>query len=320
MSPASVTTNSGGGGAGAMPKITIMKRSRADVPFAQRKFLKKTKRGKVMKGELMGISTSFKMLINVALVLRERYLRSDIPCGYACCTECATFPGFKPVLPSVGYTAHRKLQQASPAGHWLIVDTNIVLHQMDLLISLPTSMPLIIPSTVLAETRHRSLPLYNRLQQLIADEEKKVWVFWNEERRETATKVEKVTSSVGDDDEDEDMERSELLDGGRESVNDRNDRGEFQTRFRRTSRLMPIPTANSYSPHGRFLQHTFDVFTLTSDRHRLTSFTRPALRRSRQQAQSARSRDGRDVCEGVRRGTAGKGEGCLVGFDRARFG
>lgn len=55
MSPASVTTNSGGGGAGAMPKITIMKRSRADVPFAQRKFLKKTKRGKVMKGELMGL-------------------------------------------------------------------------------------------------------------------------------------------------------------------------------------------------------------------------------------------------------------------------
>lgn len=156
------------------------------------------------------------------LVLQERYLRSDIPCGYACCTECASFPGYKPVLPSVGYRAHSKLQ-ASPAGHWLIVDTNIVLHQMDLLISLPTAMPLIIPSTVLAETRHRSLPLYNRLQQLIADEEKRVWVFWNEERRETATKVERVKVAGGDD-EDEDMERSGA--GGRESVNDRNDRGE----------------------------------------------------------------------------------------------
>lgn len=45
MSPASVAN------AAMTPKITIMKRSRADVPFAQRKFLKKTKKGKVMKGE-----------------------------------------------------------------------------------------------------------------------------------------------------------------------------------------------------------------------------------------------------------------------------
>jgi exosome complex exonuclease DIS3/RRP44 len=40
---------------------------------------------------------------------------------------------------------------------------------------------------VLRETRHRSLPLYNRLHALVNDEERCVWVWWNEERRETAT-------------------------------------------------------------------------------------------------------------------------------------
>ena len=76
--------------------------------------------------------------------------------------------------------------------------------QMDLLTALPPDLPIIIPSTVIRETRHRSLPLSNRLQQLVMDDERSVWVWWNEERRETAT--------AGLENEDE-------------VVNDRNDRG-----------------------------------------------------------------------------------------------
>lgn len=34
----------------SLPVITILKRTRNDLPFAQKKFLKKTKRGKVIKG------------------------------------------------------------------------------------------------------------------------------------------------------------------------------------------------------------------------------------------------------------------------------
>lgn len=98
---------------------------------------------------------------------------------------------------------------------------------MDLLAALPAAIPLVLPSTTLAEVRHRSLPLYNRLQQLISEEDRHVWVFWNEQRRETATKVEYATAvedaDIADGD-DEDVEESR---GGksRESVNDRNDRG-----------------------------------------------------------------------------------------------
>lgn len=112
--------------------------------------------------------------------------------------------------------------------------------QIDVLESLPPSIPLILPSTTLSETRHRSLPLYNRLQQLIADEERKVWVFWNEVRRGTATRVERY--KVGregriDEEGDEGMSDDDEEAGGkteRESVNDRNDRG-----------MYPLPTLHS---------------------------------------------------------------------------
>lgn len=79
---------------------------------------------------------------------------------------------------------------------------------MDLLSALPLALPIIIPSTTIRETRHRSLPLHNRLQQLVQDEERKVWVWWNEESRDTATFQE---------------EREE----GKEGPNDRNDRGGY---------------------------------------------------------------------------------------------
>lgn len=109
--------------------------------------------------------------------------------------------------------------------------------QIDVLESLPADIPIILPSTTLAETRHRSLPLYNRLQSLLADEDRKVWIFWNEERRETATKVERYriggedpASRIADEEEVEegmDVIETEDKDGKivRETVNDRNDRG-----------------------------------------------------------------------------------------------
>jgi hypothetical protein len=39
----------------SLPVITILKRTRNDLPFAQKKFLKKTKRGKVIKGAFLSV-------------------------------------------------------------------------------------------------------------------------------------------------------------------------------------------------------------------------------------------------------------------------
>lgn len=90
--------------------------------------------------------------------------------------------------------------------------------QMDLLTALPAQLPLIIPSTTIREVRHRSLPLHNRLQQLVQDEDRCVWVWWNEECRETATAAAEAEDEV---------------------VNDRNDRGEL---------ICPHQAANNSDP------------------------------------------------------------------------
>ncbi len=55
-------------------------------------------------------------------------MRDDIPCGFEACHICSEYPGFRPVLPQRGYTKHSKFTY--PSGHWLVVDTNIVLHQV----------------------------------------------------------------------------------------------------------------------------------------------------------------------------------------------
>ncbi|KAJ7600823.1 hypothetical protein C8J56DRAFT_1038453 [Mycena floridula] len=158
-----------------MVEITIRKRPRAEAVVTQRKFFKKTARGKVIK------------------VLRERYLRDDVGCGIQDCRECNNA-----TLPESGDLQH----PAYPDGHYILPDTNVFLAQMDLIESAMFSPPMIVLQTVIEEVRHRSLPLYNRLKTLIKAEEKRVWVFYNEYRSETA-----IVREEG------------------ETPNDRNDRG-----------------------------------------------------------------------------------------------
>ncbi|PBK71312.1 RNB-domain-containing protein [Armillaria solidipes] len=159
-----------------MVDITIRKRPRAEAIITQRKFFKKTARGKVIK------------------VLRERYLRDDVGCGVQSCAEC---PG-ETVLPLDTRLQHTLF----PGGHFILPDTNVFLSQMDLVESEMFTTPMILLQTVIEEVRHRSLPLYNRLKTLIKTDSKRIWVFYNEYRMETA-----IVREEG------------------ETPNDRNDRG-----------------------------------------------------------------------------------------------
>ncbi|CAE6421872.1 unnamed protein product [Rhizoctonia solani] len=148
-----------------MAEIVIRKRPLADGQSSQRKFYKKTARGKVLK------------------VLRERYVREDIQCGIDKCELCYSFTeGDKSPLPSTGDLTHAQF----PAGHFIIPDTNVFLHQMDLIESPLFSPPIIILQTVIDEVRHRSLPLHSRLKGLIASEDKRIYVFYNEFHAQTA--------------------------------------------------------------------------------------------------------------------------------------
>ncbi|EKM74947.1 hypothetical protein AGABI1DRAFT_80468 [Agaricus bisporus var. burnettii JB137-S8] len=144
-----------------MDQITIKKRPRSEAVITQRKFFKKTARGKVIK------------------VLRERYLRDDVSCGIRGCIACHS--SLEHSLPASGAP-----HPSFPNGHFVLPDTNIFLSQMDLMEATLFTPPIILLQTVMEEVRHRSLALYNRLKALTKTDDKKIWVFYNEYRSETA--------------------------------------------------------------------------------------------------------------------------------------
>nr|XP_054755302.1 exosome complex exonuclease RRP44-like [Lytechinus pictus] len=134
--------------------------------LTSRSFVKKTRKGGVMK------------------VVREHYLRDDIWCGSAVCSKCSMD---KPVLekepvPEVANTLCRY-------PHYLLLDTNVVLHQVDILED-KAIKNVILLQTVQNEVKHRSLPSYKRIRDLIANDKKKFYVFTNEHHRETYIEIE----------------------------------------------------------------------------------------------------------------------------------
>uniref|UniRef100_A0A667WV92 DIS3 homolog, exosome endoribonuclease and 3'-5' exoribonuclease n=1 Tax=Myripristis murdjan TaxID=586833 RepID=A0A667WV92_9TELE len=122
-------------------------------------FVKKTRSGGVMK------------------IVREHYLRDDIWCGSEVCSECkqeSTVLQRDACIES----------NLCPFPHYLVPDTNVVLHQIDVLED-PVIRNVIILQTVMQEVRHRSAPVYKRLKDLIHDKEKHFYTFTNEHHRET---------------------------------------------------------------------------------------------------------------------------------------
>jgi exosome complex exonuclease DIS3/RRP44 len=147
--------------------------------WTQRRFYKKTARGKVQK------------------IIRERYLRDDVSCGRQGCEVCQTRSQPSQEGRSEGCTMLQGTGSTSNTSdlgnHFIVLDTNVVLHQMDLLesnlgdTSSPPFTNVIILQTVLDEVRHRSLPLYNRLFALIREPERHWWIYWNDFSSQTAT-------------------------------------------------------------------------------------------------------------------------------------
>ncbi|KAH6898925.1 hypothetical protein B0T10DRAFT_474074 [Thelonectria olida] len=139
----------------------------------------------------------------VQKIVREVYLRTDIPCSSKLCRAC---------FQNAPRNAAQELQpfvlsdkpagtKEFPQGHYLVPDTNALLNAMDLFEQSSSFYDVIILQTVLEELRNRSLPLYNRLVGLTKSEDKRFYVFFNDFRLETFVKREP-----------------------NETVNDRNDR------------------------------------------------------------------------------------------------
>ncbi|KAM7435330.1 exosome catalytic subunit dis3 [Porites harrisoni] len=123
-------------------------------------YVKKTRKGGVMK------------------VVREHYLRDDVWCGASHCMNC-------------GQTEDNLLDPSPQSSsklcsfpHYLLLDTNIVLHQVDVLED-PIFKNVIILQTVLQEVQHLNASVYKRIRDIISNKERKFYVFSNEHHRET---------------------------------------------------------------------------------------------------------------------------------------
>lgn len=127
---------------------------------------------------------------NATKIVREQYLRTDIPCSSKACSICN-----EQVITNANGTINTALLSESPSKnlkrgpHYVIVDTNIALKAIDLLEHKAAFYDVIIPQIVLEEARNKSLPIYNRLRNLSKSsiDDKRVYVFHNEFRKETHT-------------------------------------------------------------------------------------------------------------------------------------
>ncbi|KAI9020043.1 hypothetical protein CLU79DRAFT_756874 [Phycomyces nitens] len=128
---------------------------------------------------------------NVVKVVKEHYLRDDICCSSAACSECEQT---QPVLSA------EPRSTSTIKAHYLIPDTNVFMNQLDVM-EHPSIKNVIVLQTVKEELRHLSLPVYNRVNSILADKNKRFYMFANEHHRDTY--VEKLKD---------------------ESPNDRNDR------------------------------------------------------------------------------------------------
>ncbi|CDR43617.1 CYFA0S12e02608g1_1 [Cyberlindnera fabianii] len=126
---------------------------------------------------------------NASKIVREHYLRNDIPCLSKACTECGSIaaPDSHGELPKF-ILSEAPLKLKEIGNHYVVVDTNIVLQSIDLLENNQIFFDVIVPQTTLDEVRNKSFPIYNRIRTLCKDNEKRFIVFHNEFHEETFTK------------------------------------------------------------------------------------------------------------------------------------
>ncbi|KHN94465.1 mitotic control protein dis3 [Metarhizium album ARSEF 1941] len=165
--------------------MTSLKRSHEGDPLASnistKVYVRSTRSGKVQK------------------IVKEVYLRTDIPCSSMLCRVCPERAPRNACQQAQPFVLSEKPAgtKAFPQGHYLVPDTNALLNAMDLFEQSSAFYDVIILQTVLEELRNGSLPLYNRLIGLTKSDDKRFYVFFNDFRLETYVKRE-LNESIND--------------------------------------------------------------------------------------------------------------------------
>lgn len=110
-------------------------------------------------------------------IVREHYLRDDLLCGSAACNTCP-------------HKDDEFVLDQNPVSicalfdypHYLILDTNVVLHQIDVLEE-DALTNVIILQTVLEEVKHQNTAIFQRLLEIIGNKKRKFYSFVNEHHK-----------------------------------------------------------------------------------------------------------------------------------------
>ncbi|KAI9710981.1 MAG: exosome catalytic subunit dis3 [Bogoriella megaspora] len=123
----------------------------------------------------------------VQKIVREVYLRDDIPCCSLLCSSCLTIApaDYRNRVPSFILSETPAGTKSFPGGHYIVPDTNAFLTGMDLFELENEFRDVVVLQTVLEEVKNRSLPLYHRLISLSKNTDKRFYVFFNDYHRET---------------------------------------------------------------------------------------------------------------------------------------
>ncbi|XP_061397184.1 exosome complex exonuclease RRP44 [Musca vetustissima] len=126
-----------------------------------REFTRKTKRGNILK------------------IVREHYLRIDLGCGSDICHRCQQDEDGVQLR-----TERMNRSTLFDFPHYVVLDTNVVLHQIDVLEE-DALRNVIVLSTVLQEVKHCSSVIYKRFHEVVQHKPRGFFVFVNEHHKDT---------------------------------------------------------------------------------------------------------------------------------------
>lgn len=109
-------------------------------------------------------------------IVREIYLRKDIPCSSKLCFLCRQTQDHTTYLPILEIAPN---SSGNLRSHYLVPDTNVFYHCIDIMEHFAWFCDVIVLQTVLEELHNKNINLYNRLRQLISNPEKRYHVFNN---------------------------------------------------------------------------------------------------------------------------------------------